>query len=203
LLYLMDALVSAGKAGEIEAALATFENRQAPEQRAQMMPYLKSFMLYQTGKAQECAAYCAETPLLQQTPIRAQALLAAGKARQAADDPDLAKVWHDPWQALALSLAFSLAGQDDDAARWRERARHGFQLEAPAQYLNATAAPSVKDLARVHPRIFNKALFLAALAMQFPARRAEYLALAARLNVWRAPHYLLVRQALDRKAGPQ
>lgn len=201
LVYLGDALGAAGKAGEVEPAIAAWEGRLPADVRAQAGPYLRANALYQAGKAEECAALCAETPALQQTPTRAQALLALGKARQAADDPGFAKVWDDPWNALALSVAFSLDGQAADAARWRDRAREKSGQPRLAEMLDAATAPSLESLSSLHLRTSDKALLLAALAARFPAKQDEYLRLAATLNVRRSPPYLLVRRAVERKFG--
>jgi hypothetical protein len=146
---------------------------------------------------------CKESPVLQPTPTRAHALLALGRAREAADDPGLAKDWDDPWNALALSVAFSVAGKGDDAARWRERAREKMKEPHVADLLGAAKAPALKGLPNMHLRVPHKALLLAALAARFPAKQDEYLGLAATLNVRRSPPYLVVRQASDRKFGRQ
>jgi hypothetical protein len=202
LIYLVDALVAAGKADEVEATVAAWEGRFPAEVRAQVGSQLRAYALYQTGKAEECEALCAQTPALHNSPLRAEALLALGKARQAADDPAFAKVWEDPWNALALSVAFSLDGQSDDAARWRDRAREKLRHPRAADALGATKAPSRETLASVHLRTSEKALLLTALAARFPMKQDEYLGLAATLNIRSPAPYLLVRRAVDRKFGP-
>lgn len=204
LLSLVEALVVAGKADEIDAALAAWENLLPPEYRDKIMPQVRAYALYQQGKAPECEALCAAAPALQHAPIHAFALMSLGKARQAADDAQFARVWDDPWSALALSLALSLDGRADDAARWREHARTKFQPHRLGEVLGATEPPSLDAIARLNPRASDRALLLAALAERFPARREEYHGLAAKLNVIRTPHYLVVRRALDLKpAAPR
>jgi hypothetical protein len=201
LVYLVDALVAAGKGGEVDSAIATWESRLPAELRTQVGAHFRAHALYQEGKAEECAALCEQTATLQQTPIRAEALLALGKVRQAADDPGLAKVWDDPWNALALSVAFSLAGQADDAARWREQTRKKSRQPRLAKILDTAKAPALESIASLHLHTSHKAIVLAALAARFPASREQYNKLAATLNVRRSPPYLLVRRAVEHKAG--
>ncbi len=207
LICLIDALVVTGKASEIDAVLATWETSLPNDFRSQASAHFKAFALYQAGQLKECEALCEQTPALQHTPTRVDALLALGSAKKVADDPGFAKVCEDPWNALALSLALSLDTKDDPA-RWRSQAVEKFQAGAAdwkriAKIVGAAEAPSLKDLAQLHARPAEKALLVAALAARFPAKEGDYLPLAATMNVRRTPHYHLVRRALDRKEPPK
>jgi tetratricopeptide (TPR) repeat protein len=202
LVYLGDALVTAGKAGEVEAAVAAWEGRLPAEVRAQVGPHLRAHALYQAGKLQECADLCAQTPALHAAPARADALMALGKGRQAADDPALAQVWNDAWDALALSVAFDLDGQAEDAARWRDRAKAKTRHPRVAEAIDAARPPTLASLACLPLRTPEKALLLTMLAARFPEKRDEYLRHAAVLNVRRSPPYLIVRRAVESKFDP-
>jgi tetratricopeptide (TPR) repeat protein len=203
LIYLADALVAAGKPAEVDAAVAAWEAKLPSEPRIRVGPQMHAMTLYQEGKAEQCEALCAQTPGLRNTAIHAQALLARGKAKQAADDPAFAKVWEDPWAALALSVAFRLGGQADDAARWWDRARAKMNEYGVAEVMGAANPPTLEAVSGVHLTIQDRALLLAALAGRFPAKQKEYLALAAALNQHRISPYLVVRQAVDGKSGPR
>jgi tetratricopeptide (TPR) repeat protein len=203
LLYLADALVTAGKAAEVDAAVLAWQAKLAPEPRAKFAPQLHAITLYQQGKVEACEALCTQTPELRDAAIHAQALLALGKARQAADDPALAKVWEDPWAAVALSVTFRLGGQADEAARWWARALGEMNEHGVSELMAAAKPPTLEALSSLHLRINEKALLLAALAGRFPAKQKEYLGLAATLNQRRVPPYLLVRRAADGNPGPR
>jgi hypothetical protein len=202
-IYQIEALSAAGKAAEADAAAAALEGRLPPEVRAQLGPQLRSAALYMEGKAQECEALCAQTESQRHGPVRAEALLALGKAREAADDPAFAKVWDDPWHALALSVAFGLEGRADDAAKWRDRARGKLKQARVAGLLAAAEPPPADGLAALHLRLPEKAILLAALAQRFPAKKDEYLKRASAVNVRRSPPFLLVRRAADNKSTPR
>ncbi len=49
-------------------------------------------------------------------------LILSDKATEASLDADLQLLYENPWNALALSLAFDLAGKAEDANTWRNRA---------------------------------------------------------------------------------
>jgi tetratricopeptide (TPR) repeat protein len=203
LLYLIDSLVAAGKAAEVDAAIAAWEAKLPPEARARVGPTIRAMAFYSEGNAEACEALCAQTPALHNAPIRAQALVALGMPQQVADDEGFKKARDDAWSALALSVAFQLCGHTADADKWRERAREVAKEPGVAEVLGAKNAPTLEALSSVHVRYSDKALLLAALAERFPAKRKEYRDLAAKLNVRRTPPYLLVRRVIDGNPGPR
>src|SRR5205823_2896677 len=116
--------------------------------------FLQAYALYQGGKIKGCASFCADNPLLQHSTLHTDALLAGGDCQAAAHDPGLAKVWEDPWHALALSVALALDGQGDDAATWRTKGLEKLQARTPewklaAKFLNAEVPPSIDALSRL------------------------------------------------------
>jgi hypothetical protein len=204
LFHLTDALVVADQANEIDAVLSAWEGALPPHLRPQIMPPVKALTLYQAGKLAECEAVCAQTPLLQASAARAQALLAMGKADQAAADPELAKVWDDPWTALALCVALQLDGHAAAAGTWRSKAlgrlpQEGRDGKRVAALLAAAEAPAADSVSRLSIMPGEKVLVLAALAARFPAQREQYLARAAILNIRHTPPYHLVHRALERQ----
>jgi hypothetical protein len=202
LLHLTDALAAAGKNAEIDGAVSEFVNRLPVEVRGQASAFFRAEALYQQGKLKECADLCVKNPVLKHSPIHAAARLAMGDAKAAAGDPALAKVWQDPWHALALSVSFAVDGQAAEAAKWRSKAVDILQareagLKRAGKLLGAEASPASDDIARLFLAPNEKALFLVAMAGRFPERQAEYRALATRLNIEREPPYQLVRRALE------
>jgi hypothetical protein len=199
LVHLLDALAIAGEASEIDPTITKWEGRLPDEFRSQIGPHIRALGLYQAGKVRECEELCRDTDLLQRAPARTYALMAAGKAREAAADAGLAPALEDSWNALALSLALSLEGDPKEAARWRERAAEKCGQPRLAKALTAESPPAIESLPPM--RLSHKALVLAALAARFSAKQDDYLALAAKLNVSRSPPYLIVKRAVERKFG--
>jgi hypothetical protein len=72
-------------------------------------------------------------------------------------------------------------------------------LAKAAKLLSAPEPPSITRVRQVYMPPANKAVILAALADQFPAKREMYLAEAARFNVCRKPSYHLIRRATETK----
>jgi hypothetical protein len=133
---------------------------------------------------------------------RIQALVAAGRPKDAAQDPALQEALNEPWTALALSVAYSLSGDAKQAAAWREKAcaaleRQDTDSKRAAALLCGVKAPSRKQLDNVELSPNLKALLLAALAIRFPEQKAELAAWARRMNVGRLPPYHLVRKAAE------
>ena len=101
-----------------------------------------------------------------------------------------------------MSLALSLQGKPDEAAKWRERAIGMLKASTPetrkvAEILSAAEPTPVADLEPIYLELGDKALVFAVLAERFPASRDEYHAAAARFNVRRKPPYQLVLRAIE------
>jgi tetratricopeptide (TPR) repeat protein len=132
-------------------------------------------------------------------------MLATGKAEQAAADSTLATALEDPWKALALSLAFDLAGRQEEARTWRDKAcdalsKLGADETRAAEALQADAAPTRQQLDDIGIEPADKSLFAAALAVHFPDSRAELGAHALQLGVTPGGYTPLVRQAAQATA---
>ena len=206
MVLLCEALAAAGQAERIEPEVANWIDHLPASLRLQLADPVRAYGLYVAGKLAECERLCRGFGPLRPSSLRAQALLALGRAEEAAADGLFVKVWEDPWSALAVSLGLSLAGRSEEAARWRERACG--RLEAlttetreVAKALGAAAPVPVEDLDRVIVDPEDKALTLAVLGERFPARRAEYRAAAGRFHVRRKPPYHLVQRAIGGPAA--
>jgi tetratricopeptide (TPR) repeat protein len=209
IVLLCDALAASGQSDKIDRELEAFDTHLPPAVARYAVAPIEATALYQAGRIDECERVCRMVEALAPSSLHAQALLALGKVDAALTEPSFAKVWEEPFNALAMSLALRLAGMDDQAARWRDRAcamldtltsdtRHA------AAVLRAKSPVPLQDLDHVLLDPQAKALLLAVLAEQFPANRASYQALARRFNIRREPPYHLVERAIeDRTDGGQ
>ena len=119
-----------------------------------------------------------------------------------ADDPGFQKQCDEPFNAMALSLAWELDGQESEADKWRERAAKALDSQGAderrlAKILRATEPPSLDVIPRLAYGAGRQALICALLAERFPAKRADFLAAAAKYNVRRVPPYQLVKLAIE------
>jgi tetratricopeptide (TPR) repeat protein len=204
LFHLVDALVITGKANEVDAEVSAWLSRLPVQVRSRASAQMKAFALYQAGNIKECRSFCSKNETLKSSQVYAQALLADGIPQVAANDQELAAVWKDPWNELALSLAFSLSGKAIEAEECRSRAVKGFRegevnVRPVADLLTAKDAPAMESLSHAHAPPYQKVLLAAALAEKFPAKKQEYLALAKALNLRPLPPYYLVRRAVEQR----
>lgn len=130
-------------------------------------------------------------------------LLATGKPQQAAADGELAELLTDPWNALALSVAFELGGEADEARSWRERAceslsKRGFEEVLAAKLLCSDVPPTPEQLGDVTLEPAQRALVITGLALRFADQRSDLLALAKRLSVQPGGFSPLIQQAVNR-----
>jgi tetratricopeptide (TPR) repeat protein len=112
------------------------------------------------------------------------------------------------WLApLAVALGFRLAGDDQGANTWEERALAVLDLgdsddRSVASMLRSVEPPSDGALAANFSFPRYKALLCAILARKHPSRRAAYAKWAERLNVrMEFPHHLVVRAIAGDGAG--
>ena len=134
--------------------------------------------------------------------FRFQAIVAALKPKEAVEDSELQEVLQEPWNALALSVSYSLAGNPIEAAAWREKACAGLERQdtdskRAAGLLRGAKPPTKRQLDDVVLSPGVKALLVAALAMRFPEQKADLAPLARRLNVSRLPPYYLVQKVIE------
>src|SRR5262249_9648824 len=139
---------------------------------------VRAAALYIAGKLEECEMLCRQTDPLRPSLLHAQALMALGRAREAAANRAFENAFADPWGLLAVSLGLSREGQRDESDRWRERAIKALETfvidtRRTAKLLGAAEPPAVAEFDEVMIDPEDKALALAVLAERFPAKRAE------------------------------
>lgn len=203
MVFLADALAASGQSDRIVPEFTAWVNRLQLPIGSDATTSLRALALYQAGKLEECVQICDRFGPLKGGSIPAQALLALGRVKEVADDASFQEVWDDPWNILAVSLAFSLDGRGDESAAWLERACRGLEERAhgaqrAAKALRASEPMTADELARVVVDADEKALMYAVLGARFPAKRDEYHAAARRFNLrYKPPHQLVRRAAGD------
>jgi hypothetical protein len=124
--------------------------------------------------------------------IRLQCLLAGGRVKDAVADGSLEKLLAEPSVALEASIAWNLAGNSAEAAKWREKAavalaQGDLEMKRAAEMLRAANPPTASQLDDAVLQPQEKCLLAAA-------------PLARTLNIGRKPPYQLVRQVVE--GGP-
>ena len=84
-------------------------------------PTFRAIGLYEAGKLPECVELCRQVRATPDPSLRLHSLLALKRTKEAADDPSFAKLCDDPWDVLAVSLAWSSTARRTKPP-WRERA---------------------------------------------------------------------------------
>jgi tetratricopeptide (TPR) repeat protein len=204
---LCDTLAFQGKADDARTAFSEWEGRLSPlpaDEMAGEIASMRMMMLYQIGDLDGIRTAIDSLGESSFAELRARMMIAAHQLDEAARDERLAKAWNDPATALELSIGYSIAGNDKEATKWRDRACKSLEHRSPeelraAQFLRADSAPPVEEVMKASVFRPGKPLLLAALAMRFPESRASYGAAAAKLNVSRNPPYLTVKEAFSRK----
>jgi hypothetical protein len=202
--FLTDALAASGREAEIEPAVNAWIARLPAPVQPQLAPPLRAMGLYDAGKLEECATFCASNPLLKGSPHRLHALVALGRTKEAADDPAFEPLWDNLLSLLAVSVGFGLDGDLEASARWRDKAVAVMKkdggandLDGTAKLLTAAEPPAIVEARRFDAPLTHKALILAAFGDRFPDDRESYLAEAARFNVGRGPSYHLIKRAVE------
>ncbi|HWE36735.1 MAG TPA: hypothetical protein VG406_09220 [Isosphaeraceae bacterium] len=200
-ILLGDALVASGQADRIDTELNTWQNRlQGPDQ-SQLAPMIRALAYYQAGRLDECERICSSNMQMSGT-LRAQALLAQGKAKEVAADPRFAPALQEPWAELAVALGLALEDDEAGAASWRERACQALEpmsrdYRQAAAILRADEPTPLADLDHIFLEPNEKALVLAVLGTRFPDHRPEYFAAAQKYTVRFLPPHHLVRRAVE------
>jgi hypothetical protein len=131
-----------------------------------------------------------------------QFLLAVGQPEAAVKIGSLDEITKAWPELLALSLSYSLAGNQAEAAAWLGKAcdemrKGGRADQRAAALLQRDHTPTNDDLDEGTSDITDTPLLLAALAQRFPDFKRELNQRAERLNISRHPPYLLVRKAIE------
>jgi hypothetical protein len=105
----------------------------------------------------------------------------------------------DPFDLLAVSLAWEQAGNTAEAARWRTKGiqllKEGNSDEVSAgKLMESNSAPGLGAVDEIGLQASRKSILLTVLGRQHPSMKAELFARARQLNVMRTfPHHLLAR----------
>ena len=174
--------------------------------RASTVSPARAVGLYESGRLAECETLSRSLPA-RGNPWRLHALLALKRTKEVVEDATFRKLLDDPFHAIAVSLAWDLEGNKDEAAVWRERAAKSLDGKSTefgrvAALLRATQPLRPDRDGTDHVRIGPTGAALAVLAGKFPARRAEYLATAAKYNVRRVLPSQLVKVAAEQWNPP-
>ena len=199
---LLEAAAAVGPPEDFERELTAWQNRLPMEVRGQVGTTFRVMGLYGSGKLPECVELCRRSSAADDHFFRLHSLLALKRVKEAAGDAAFAKRFEDPWDLLAVSLAWQLEGREQEAASWRERGLAKLDTMGPdarrvTAILRAGQPPSLEEIGHIILGPRRLAMVCALLAERFAAKRAEYLAAAARYNVRRVPPYQLVRVAIE------
>ena len=200
---LLEAAAAVGPPEDFERELTAWQNRLPMETRGQVSTTFRAIGLYDSGKLPECVEFCRRSQAAEDQFFRLHSLLALKRVKEAAGDAAFAKLFEgDPWNLLAVGLAWQLEGQEQEAASWRERGIAKLDTMGPdarrvTAILRAGQPPPLEEIGHIILGPRRQAMVSALLAERFAAKRAEYLAAAARYNVRRTPPYQLVRVAIE------
>ncbi len=170
---LLEATATLGSSVEVERELTAWQNRLPMELRSQAGITFRAVALYSTGKLADCVEHCRRTGGVDLGRIRVQSLLALGRVKEAADDPALAGELDDPGDALAVSLAWRIAGQADEAEKWLRRglarlSGMGHDARLATAALQSQTPPPLRDIERIHLGARSQALICACSRPGFP-----------------------------------
>lgn len=211
--FLCDVLVAAGKTNDAFQVLSAFERSvvAARGNGPELARFLRRRLLYETRDFAGLEKHCANDRSPAGRMGLFQARLELGRvaeALQAYRDGFGAEDTQPGAFALSVALAWRLAGQEAEARDWQERAAAALAAgdadhQRAAALLRAADPPQdgeVADLALV-PDV--KALLVACLARQHPARYAALAAVARTLNVERDfPYHLVARAVAPESTRP-
>jgi tetratricopeptide (TPR) repeat protein len=205
---LIEATAASAAPEEAERELTACLGRIPMEMGESVSAAARSVLLYETGRFKESEELCRRSAFLRDSLGLLHTLLALKRTKEATGDPALQKLFDEPWEMLAVSLAWDLEGRGAEAEEWRRRGldkleRMGPALRRAAAVLRSPGPPPIEELSRIAVSSRRQALACALLAQRFPARRADYLAVAAKYNVRRVPPYQLVRLAIEARTAPQ
>jgi tetratricopeptide (TPR) repeat protein len=203
MINLCDLLVSDGKIEEAKKALSQWQDTLPADVRsADWVDSCRQTVLYILADldALDAPAVLARDTIPADTRIYYLAVL--GRPAELANDPTLEKALAEPWNAVAVSVAFSLQGNEVEAANWRERACARFHeqtatMQRVAAVLRGPTAPTQDQLNAIVLHPGAKALLLASLSLRFPDQKRSLAEQARKLNVSRKPPCQLVRQAIE------
>jgi len=211
-LDLCEVLVARNRRDEALETLEAWQRRQSAQNRSASTESLGRLLLqYMVGDFHEAQVAGSGDLGKASSEFRLQILLADGRVKDALGDDSLKELLADPWNALAVSVAWSIAGDSREASAWRDKAttaldQLGADSQRAAEMLRAARPPDKDRLDNIVLRPTNKSLLIAAAIERFPGKKSELAPVARDVNVSRYPPYHLVRRAIgdspgDRRSG--
>lgn len=188
-----------------DTLLADYEKQllaKYPGQSRSVVDELRRFVLYAAGDFAGLEKATAQDRSPAGRATRFQALIETGQAAEAAklfplNDPEI----NEPFHFLTVSLAWRDAGRVEEATAWRRRAlelcgQGRAEYRLMAELLDRRQPVPLAEALDVSLPPQPKAIFLLALAQEFPQQSAGYADALRKLNVHRLyPFHLLNRLA--------
>ena len=179
IIELYNALAVQGKTDVNREAMAQWMNRLPKNtNNSEMVVTCRQIVAYVLGDSATLHQAGPQGRALEPAPyFRFQAIVGALNPQEAVEDAELQELLKEPWNALALSISYSLAANRAEAAKWREKACAGLESrdtdsKRAAGLLRGAKPPTQKQLDDVVLSPNLKALFVAALAIRFPEQKA-------------------------------
>ncbi len=170
---LLEATATYAPLKDVEGELAAWQNRLPIEAKGPVAAMFRAIALYFAGKLDECLEHCGRSQGADLRSVRLHTLLALGRVKEATEDPTLTEALKDPNEALAISLAWRMAGRPEEADKWLERgagalATMGHDARVAAAALRSRQPPPLRDIERMYLGARWQALICALLAARFP-----------------------------------
>ena len=128
LVNLCDVLAAKDSADEARRPLTDWENRVPADQRSQELVLgMRQMVWYMLGDLAAVEQLDPAQAAESNARVQLHALLAAGRPKDAVQQAAAGRLLDDPWNALAVSLLFDLAGDRPEADKWREKACAGLE----------------------------------------------------------------------------
>lgn len=204
---LLEATAAYAPASHVESELKAWTNRLPLEARGTADAMFGAVALYFEGNLDQCLEHCRRSHGPDLRSVKLHSLLALGRVKEATDDKTLIEGSKDPNEALAISLAWRMAGNSEQADRWLDQGAEGLahmgrsgRLAAAA--LRARQAPPLRNIERIYLGSRWQTLICSLLAARFPEQRQDYMAAARRYNVRLGPPHQLVKRATQSGFAP-
>ncbi len=200
---LLEALAASGPPEDVERELIGWQNRLPMEVRNGVDAPARAIALYEVGQARRMRG--AQPPGPRCSAIRPCGCIACWRSSVPGKRPTMPgsrscsttrsvpspSAWPGNWPARRPKPTDGASGPP------RPSMPRGPTSVALATILRATQPPPPEGIQRLIYGAGRQALICALLAERFPAKRAEFLATAAKYNVRRVPPYQLVKLAIE------
>ena len=196
-------LIAQDKNDEVEKLITTYQKNDLAKNKQPDEPalnILKARLYYSAGEFSELEQLTLKRKSRTAMTARFNALVELGRLPEAVELFKLNGPEHEnPFQSLALSVAWKNSGNEEQAAAYRKQAIEGLaagrpDLVAAAEFLKRSQPGSLEELMEVSLPPEQKTLFLIAMAQRFPEAGPELMKTARTLNVVRDfPFHLINR----------